>query len=235
VDGLNSAVSVVVSPDGNNVYVAGNDDDAVAVFDRNSTTGELTFVEFHEDGVGGVDYLNGARALAMKPNGVYLHVASYEDDSLTTFVRDGNTGELFLFDVERDSVNGVNGLNGASCVASSPDGKHIYVTGQLDNAVALFEWQIVGYFSVPVFIDSYVDNSSGVTGLKGARSVVVSPDGRHVYAAGEFESAVQIFDRNRIDGTLTPLGEVRDGVGGVDGLYTMPIRSPSVQMERMYL
>lgn len=45
VDGLGGAFSVSVSPDGANIYVASLVDDAIAVFQRNPTTGSLTFVE----------------------------------------------------------------------------------------------------------------------------------------------------------------------------------------------
>jgi DNA-binding beta-propeller fold protein YncE len=40
------------------------------------------------------------------------------------------------------------------------------------------------------------------TGLAGARSVTVSPDGRSAYAASQGRSAVSVFDR-AADGTLT--------------------------------
>jgi len=43
VDGLDSARSGTVSPDGNHLYTAGSTDDAVAVLIRNSTTGSLAF------------------------------------------------------------------------------------------------------------------------------------------------------------------------------------------------
>ena len=56
IDGLNFAWTTAVSSDGNNVYVcsgvgnvAGDDDNAVAVFSRDSTTGKLTFVEAEFD------------------------------------------------------------------------------------------------------------------------------------------------------------------------------------------
>jgi 6-phosphogluconolactonase (cycloisomerase 2 family) len=45
IDGLGRASSVTVSPDGKHIYAAGNIDHAVAVFSRDSATGQLTFVE----------------------------------------------------------------------------------------------------------------------------------------------------------------------------------------------
>ena len=45
VSGLDGSAAVTLSPDGNFVYVAGNNDDAIVVFERNQTTGMLTFVQ----------------------------------------------------------------------------------------------------------------------------------------------------------------------------------------------
>ena len=45
VDGLESGWSVAVSPDGQNVYVAGFNDDSLAVFSRDPSSGLLTFIE----------------------------------------------------------------------------------------------------------------------------------------------------------------------------------------------
>ena len=45
VDGLNRAYGVDVSPDGLNVYVAGQNDNAISWFGRNATTGTLTYGE----------------------------------------------------------------------------------------------------------------------------------------------------------------------------------------------
>jgi hypothetical protein len=68
------------------------------------------------------------------------------------------------------------------------------------------------------FVEVERDGVAGVDGLLGARSVVVSPDDSHVYAAGAADDAVVVFER---DGTTGALGFVemkRDGVAGVDGL-----------------
>ena len=54
VHGIQNPGSLVVSPDGQHVYVGGNDgvDDTgqIAVFGRNATTGELTFIDAESDG-----------------------------------------------------------------------------------------------------------------------------------------------------------------------------------------
>src|SRR5262249_48387703 len=51
VDGLQFARSVALSPDGTLLYVAGQGDNALAVFARDPATGMLSFIEAEIDGV----------------------------------------------------------------------------------------------------------------------------------------------------------------------------------------
>ena len=85
VDGLDAAISVTVSPDGKHLYAAGFNDSAVAVFSRNSTTGALTFVEFHKDGVGVVDRLDSALSVTVSPDGKHVCAAGSNDDAVAVF------------------------------------------------------------------------------------------------------------------------------------------------------
>jgi len=67
-------------------------------------------------------------------------------------------------------------------------------------------------------VEAEIDGVGGVDGLAGSAGVTVSGDGAHVYVSSAFENAVAIFSRDAITGGLTYLGQVEDGVGGVDGL-----------------
>ena len=64
--GLRGARSVALSPDERFVYVAGSESNAIAVFERDETTGELTFVERVADGPArdGGEVARGAGGLA---------------------------------------------------------------------------------------------------------------------------------------------------------------------------
>ena len=242
VDGLDGADSVTVSPDGSHLYAAGFDDDALAVFSRNSTTGALTFLEVQKDGVGGVDGLSGARSVTVSPDGSHLYAAGFDDDALAVFSRNSTTGALTFLEVQKDGVGGVDGLDSTRSVTVSPDGSHLYAAGQGDNAVAVFsrnsstgaltflEVQVDGVGGVDglwgahsttgalTFVEVHKDGVGGVDGLSGARSVTVSPDGSHLYAAGYLDDAVAVFSRNSTTGALTFVEVQADSVGGVDGL-----------------
>jgi len=216
VDGLDGVYHLAMSPDGSHVYAAGSADHAVAAFSRNATTGELTFVERVKDGVGGVDGILFPTSVTVSPDGMHVYVTGGADDAVAAFLRNATTGQLTFIECEKDGVNGVDGLSSASNVTVSPDGGHVYVTGQMDDAVAVFSRNATtGQLT---FMAVQKNGVGGVDGLDGAFRVTLSPDGGYVYVTGQIDDAVAMFTRNATTGELTYLGLVKDGQSGVEGL-----------------
>src|SRR5947199_98064 len=98
----------------------------------------LTSVQLLEDGVGGVNGLNGADAVAVSPDGTHVFVTGSVDNALAVFERDPATGTLTYVERLRDGIAGVDGLHKAQAVAVSPDGASVYAAGSADTAVAVF-------------------------------------------------------------------------------------------------
>jgi len=192
-EGTDGAVGLAISPDGDHVYVTGTNENAVATFSRDESTGELTFVEFDQDGVGGVDGLAGATDVAISPNGANVYVASAGDSAVATFSRDMTTGALTFLEQERDGVDGVDGLFNSYHVAVSPDGAHVYASGYNDDAVVTFARDAAT--GALAFVEQDVNGVAGVAGLDGPKSVAVSGDGAHVYVSGRNANAVVAFAR----------------------------------------
>ena len=216
VDGLDLGQGITVSPDGLHVYAASRNDNAVAVFSRDSNTGALTFVEFQEDGVGGVDGLDGASTPSVSPDGRHVYVAARNDNAVSVFSRNPATGALTFVEIQQDGVGGVDGLANATFVTLSSDGRHVYVAASADNAVAVFsrDWNT----GALTFVEFQQDGVGGVDGLGLATTTAVSSDGRHVYVSSSFDNAVAVFSRNSATGALTFVELQQDGVGSVDGL-----------------
>ena len=233
VDGLDWARSVTVSADGKHLYAAGQLDDAVAVFNRNSTTGALTFVEVQKDGAGGVDGLDGANSVTVSPDGKHLYTSGSLDDAVAVFSRNSTTGSLAFVEVHKDGVGGVDGLNGARSVKVSPDGKHLYAAGKDDHAVAVFSRNATT--GALTFVEIQKDGVGGVDGLRDVLSVTLSPDGKHLYAAGPSDDAVAVFSRNSTTGALTFVEVHKDGVGGVDGLFSASSVTVSPDGKHVYV
>ena len=246
INGLDQARSVTVSPDGNFLYAAGRDDDAVATFSRNTTTGALTFVEEDIDGIddGSGNIINGlgqARSVTVSPDGNFLYAAGQSDNAVATFSRNTTTGALTFVEVDIDgtddgSGNMINGLGGAIAVTVSPDGNFLYAAGQSDNAIATFSRNTTT--GALTFVEEDIngmDDGFGnmINGLSAAESVAVSPDGNFLYAAGRDDDAVVTFSRNATTGALTfievDINGTDDGFGntiqGLDGATPVTVSS----------
>ncbi len=216
VDGLRLPVAVAVSPDGGHVYAAGAWDDAIAVFSRDAVDGKLTFIEHHVDGLSGVDGLDYSSSVTVSPDNLNVYATGRVDNAVAVFSRDTTTGALTFSQVLKDGAGGVDGLDGAESVTLSPDGFHVYVAGDDDNALAVFS-RDPGTGNL-TFVEVEKDGQTGVDGLSSVSHVAVSPDGRFVYAAGRGDNSVAVFSRDAGTGELAFVEIRDDGVGGVDGL-----------------
>ena len=216
VDGLRGAYSIGMSPDGNTLYVTGSEEDALVVFNRNVVSGELSFVEMHKKGTGGIGNMAYPLETMVSPDGMNVYVSSLDDSSISVFSRDPNTGSLTFIEDQVDGTGGITGMQGTYSLMVTPDGEQVYATGSYDNALVVFSRNTAtGRLS---FVQKYVDDTNGFDGLSGGTAVMVSPDGMTVFVAGSDEDAIGIFTRNPMDGTLSFVNTITDGSGGVSGM-----------------
>ncbi|MDX1746867.1 MAG: hypothetical protein R3324_13090, partial [Halobacteriales archaeon] len=85
VDGLLGVTSLVITGDGTRAYVAGEDSDAIAVFDRDTGDGSLFFSSLVRDGEAGVAGLAGPRAVTTAGDGTHVYGAGTLGDSIVVF------------------------------------------------------------------------------------------------------------------------------------------------------
>ncbi|MDY7095069.1 MAG: beta-propeller fold lactonase family protein [Acidobacteriota bacterium] len=228
VDGLNGAVAVTVAPGGTHVYVAGRDDDAVAVFAVQGD-GTLRFLEAEIDGAGGVDGLAGASGVAVSPDGSLLFASGADDDAVAVFTI-GSDGRLTFLEVQRDGDGGVSGLAGASAVAVSPDGETLYALGSDSDGIAVFSVQAGGL----TFLEAETNGTNGVTNLNGPSALASSPDGDHLYVTAAVSDALVTFTV-AADGMLSFMESDVDGVSGVDGLDAASGVAVAATGDRVYV
>ncbi len=229
VDGLAGGLALALSPDGAHVYVAGADDDAVAVFARNPSTGLLTYVAVARNGTGGIDGMRVPDAVAVSPDGAHVYVTSREEDALLVFARDGTAGTLTFVEVLRDGVAGVDGIDHASGVAVSPDGGNVYATGEHDDAVAVFTRNAAT--GALTFVEVHRDGVGGVAGIDRPSAVTLSGDGANVYVAGGAADGVGVFARAALTGALTFVETERYGDGhGVDRPSSLAVTSDGASL-----
>jgi len=208
--GLGGARGVTVSPDGANVYVAGQNADAVVSYSR-ASSGQLTPLGCVKDDASAAtcatssDGLNSARFIAVYGNHVY--VTGGDDDAVAVFTR-GSGGALVPASCVEgtggssatctDLASGVNVLDGAEGIAVSPNGAQVYVAAQnASRLVVLNRNPTTGALTFA---------SSTTTGLSNPRELAMAPDGKGVYVASANDGVVAAFLRDTGTGGVTAAG-----------------------------
>ncbi len=153
--GLSGAGDVAVSGDGRSVYVASRDEDGVAIFDRDPGSGSLAWDGCLRDadvpaaGCTGAQGLDQPTAVAVSVDGRSVYVASFDDNAVAILDRDPGTGSLAWDGCLRDAEDvaegctRAQGLSGASDVAVSADGRSVYIASPDDDALAIFDRELV--------------------------------------------------------------------------------------------
>jgi 6-phosphogluconolactonase (cycloisomerase 2 family) len=228
IDGLDGAQSITMSADNRSVYVASKEDNAVTVFSRDLSSGELTFQDVIKVELDGqddiVNVLEGAASVTVSADDQSVYVASEKSNIVSMFSRDLSNGLLTFQEFFQDGQDGIDGLDGAKTVTVSSDDQSIYVASKNDNAVAVFSRDLNN--GQLTFQQSFKDGQNGVDGLNGAQSVTVSTDNQSVYVASLKDDAVAIFSRELGTGKLTfqeVLKNGQDGIEGLDGVRAITI------------
>jgi DNA-binding beta-propeller fold protein YncE len=208
---------MAVSADGNDVYVATAVSNALLVFSRNTTTGALTQAT---DGTGcmvdralagcttGVQ-LAGANAVTVSPDDGDVYVTSLTSNSVTSFTRTASTGQLAqqpgtsacAINVLAVGCSLGRALSAPEGIAVSPDGASVYAAAFTSGAIDVFNRNAGSgaLMQKPrragCVTTSAAPDCTPARGLLGVSSVVVSPDGRNVYAAAFRSNAVTVFKR----------------------------------------
>ena len=226
--GLAGAHGVVVSHDGEQVYVAGHHDDAVAIFDRDTTPGATLGTLAYQgcvsqSGSAGcvqVDALEAPTSIVVSPDDQQLYVTAQDSNSIVVLDRDAGTGAL----TQPAGLDGCwsNTGTGGQCrdgramsdmvdLDITDDGSHVYgmSTG---GEVSVFKRNAGGTLTQLGGEDGCA-NENGTEdcydgrALAGGRSIDVSPDEANVYVG--FQDGIGIFDVRAGNGLSQSTG--RDG------------------------
>jgi DNA-binding beta-propeller fold protein YncE len=205
---LSNASGVAVSPGGDSVYVASENDDSVSHFTA-AANGNLTyqgcFADTNAEGcsVPGDPALEDAIGVAVSPGGDSVYVASLGDNSISHFTR-ANNGNLSYQGCFADTaaegceVPADPALEGAGGVAVSPGGGSVYVASANDDSITHFTRAADGSLSYRgCFADTNAEGCSvpGDAALENPYGVAVSPGGDSVYVTSFNDGAISHFLR----------------------------------------
>jgi 6-phosphogluconolactonase (cycloisomerase 2 family) len=138
-DSLFDPICLSLSPDGKQCYVASNGDNAVAWFDRDLSSGNLTYRGYAQNGKNGVIGIGGILYIVTSPDGKAVYTTSVGDDAISWFNRDVASGSITYQGCIKSTDEGVAGLHYGNCEVISPDSKNVYVTSKSDA----ISWYIV--------------------------------------------------------------------------------------------
>jgi DNA-binding beta-propeller fold protein YncE len=231
---LERAEAIAVSPDSKSLYMVAESTGMIAHFflgagGQISYDGCVTndgFAGACADIPGSGFPMDGARGVAVSPNGHSVYVASATADTINHFF--AAPGGQLTYDgcISNDGSGGTcadapgTPLTSVTAVAVSPDGSSVYVVDP---------GYVVHFFAAPggqLTYDGCVSNdgSGGLcvdapgTPLSGANAVAVSPDGRSVYVTSTTSGTITHF-------FAAPAGQLSydgcisgDGSGGTCGV-----------------
>jgi 6-phosphogluconolactonase (cycloisomerase 2 family) len=198
---LTNPNSIAISPDGKNAYVTtanAGTSGILAVYRRDAISGALLPTQTRIQGdvldCSTCLPLNGLQSVfkvVVSPDGGNVYVTASLYGNLSTYIRDPATGEVhwpFTF------VNGQGGfsqLTDARGVAVSPDGRHVYALGAMDNSMIDFGRDLATHFILPIYL--YQKIGTGAPKLGGSMNVAASNDGKFVMVTANSDNAVAVF------------------------------------------
>ena len=240
--GLSGADAIAVSTDGISVYVAGYNENAIAIFRRDMITGALTprgCIAERSDNLddcpqtvaGGLEepYYG---SVAVSSDGRSVYGVGSAGTSIAIFKRNTTTGALQPKGCIADSTNNpegcthtANGLVNPYMVALSDDGTSAYAADPGASGIVRFKRDTTtGGLTPRGCIADPAHNVAGcghtAPGLFGASWVAVPSDGRSVYVAGQGSNAIVSFARDTSTGALKNRGCVADPVNNPSNCAT---------------
>ncbi len=221
--GLEGADVVVVSPDGANVYVGAFFGNAVAVFDRDTSSGAVTqpadasgcIAQTSSEGCTTAIALEAPEGLAVSADGADVYVASAVSNALVALDRDPSTGALaqptdgtgcIVASALAGCTTGSQ-LTGANAVAISRADDDVYVTSLTDNSITSFTRSNGGELSQQAGTAGCLKFLVAVgcalgRAMSAPEGIVVSPDGASVYGASFASGAIVVLNRNTGTGAV---------------------------------
>lgn len=225
VDGLVYPRGIQSSPDGRFVYTVTSDGHTVTGFARTPGSGSLApytgncVADSVKPGCSRATQLHGATDLTLTRDGRFVYVAAFKGDAVTAFTRDRATGVLTQLAgpagcVARQASSACGAgraLDGVYNLVLSSDEREVYGVSRFSRGIAVLQRdrasgalrQAAG--AAGCVAEGGASGCARAFGLRGARGVAVSPDGRSVYAGAYSASAVTSFSRNAVTGALEQL------------------------------
>ncbi|MEM7032172.1 MAG: beta-propeller fold lactonase family protein [Chloroflexota bacterium] len=200
---MDGARALDISPDDQNLYVTGLNDDTLTVLSRHPDNGRLSFSQKFTGTIAGQPILDRPFGVLVSDDGRNVYVVGRNSDTLVVFRRHSSNGKLTYLTHYQDGVAGVDGLGEPIQMALSPDGRFLYVVSFGDGAIQIFERNLADGFLAPV---------EAVPVGDGPYHILISNDidGERLLVALWTGDEIRSFARNRETGLLSPVEDQAD-------------------------
>ena len=202
---LAGPIDLAAHPSGSWLFVANQSGETISRFDIDPDDGglsnEISWGEFELPGA----ELSGLKSLEASPDGNWLIASStvFGTDTVSVLSLDAAGIPTFSGLVRDGDLDGqarrFEGLADVRALAMSPDSAHLYAVSGSGNSVSALSLSDETTLSMVELerngVDDPLDTGAAVDGLEGPSDVIVSHDGRSVYAVSPTASAILHFSR----------------------------------------
>lgn len=186
--GLLGAWGIALSDDEKSLFVASYQSNALSVLDIQGD-GNLTLNRKYTADTADEEGLGGPVGVAYNGASDVVAVSGFGANQLTLFDRQNNGG-LNVKQVIRNGQGGVEHLKGPQSVVFSEDGKYLFVACSGSHSIVVLRYDGTQY----TVTQTVTHHQTGGAGLTGVASIAISPEGNTLYASGEFDRDLLVFD-----------------------------------------
>lgn len=218
---LGQPSDILLSNDGQNLYVINIFQGAILIFARDKVTGELTIQDqlvynqsLYPYGFTQIPSLSAPRSMVLSGDDKFLYVVSLYSEGIL-LARDPATGLLTFV----ESYLTGDTIQAASDVIISNDNNYLVVSSHRNNRINVYSRNVnTGQVSL---LNSYYDNVGPFTNLLGIFPLIAVPGSNYILGAAFNEDTLNTFEIDNL-GRLSQVDLLHDkdiGVEGLDSVY----------------
>ena len=210
---LNDALTMGAGPCHLNVHPSGR-----LLFAANYVSGSLAVIPVREDGrlepaSQVIQHAGTPGPVADRQEGPHAHCVALDPTGRYVLAADLGLDQVLVYRIDLDGQRlapadppGISLKPGAGPrhIAFHPNGRWLYVTGELDSTLTVFSWDAERGRLEPVQVIGTLP--AGWTGINYPAEVAVAADGRFIYMSNRGHDSIAIFAADAATGKLTPAG-----------------------------
>jgi 6-phosphogluconolactonase (cycloisomerase 2 family) len=192
---MDRPVDLLVSPNGQYLFVAADFSSSLVVFERDPVTGLLNYQQSFKNGISGINGIGGASALWVSNDNRQVYVAGRAVDSLATFDI-SDAGVVSFKEAISQAAGDFIGLDSPTAVLGNTPGDRLYVLGFTDSTMVTFERNAIqadAQFGQLLFADIEQDDVQDVDNMAGPVALDLDPSGEWILVAAGIDNAIEVF------------------------------------------